>query len=124
MIFVTHDGQEAVYLERRVAVMSARPGRIKAIIETNFDRSDPHLFKSKPFVEKVDEIWDLVAGLPPKQRAAITLRYACDLRYGEMATALECSEEAARRSVHEGLKKLRTSASSLRESAPSLEEAA
>ena len=40
--------------------MSARPGRIKAIVETNFDRSDPHLFKSKPFVDKVDEIWELV----------------------------------------------------------------
>jgi len=52
--------QEAVYLARRIAVMSARPGRIKAIIETNFDRRDPHLFKSKPFVDKVDEIWDLV----------------------------------------------------------------
>ncbi len=60
VIFVTHDVQEAVYLARRIAVMSARPGRIKAIIETNFDRRDPHLFKSKPFVDKVDEIWDLV----------------------------------------------------------------
>jgi NitT/TauT family transport system ATP-binding protein len=60
VIFVTHDVQEAVYLAQRVAVMSARPGRIKAIIETNFDRGDPHLFKSKPFVDKVDEIWDLV----------------------------------------------------------------
>ena len=60
VIFVTHDVQEAVYLARRVAVMSARPGRIKAIVETNFDRSDPHLFKSKPFVDKVDEIWELV----------------------------------------------------------------
>ena len=60
VIFVTHDVQEAVYLAQRVAVMSARPGRIKAIVETNFDRNDPHLFKSKPFVDKVDEIWDLV----------------------------------------------------------------
>src|SRR6202012_3459311 len=60
VIFVTHDVQEAVYLARRIAVMSERPGRIKAIIETNFDRRDPHLFKSKPFVDKVDEIWDLV----------------------------------------------------------------
>jgi NitT/TauT family transport system ATP-binding protein len=60
VIFVTHDVQEAVFLAQRVAVMSARPGRIKAIIETNFDRTDPHLFKTQPFVDKVDEIWDLV----------------------------------------------------------------
>jgi len=60
VIFVTHDVQEAVYLAQRVAVMSARPGRIKAIIETKFDRSDPHLTKTKPFIDKVDEIWELV----------------------------------------------------------------
>ncbi len=60
VIFVTHDVQEAVYLAQRVAVMSARPGRIKSIVETAFDRSDPQLTKSKPFVDKVDEIWELV----------------------------------------------------------------
>jgi NitT/TauT family transport system ATP-binding protein len=60
VIFVTHDVQEAVYLSDRVAVMSARPGRIKAIIDTRFDKNDPHCFKAKAFVDKVDEIWDLV----------------------------------------------------------------
>jgi NitT/TauT family transport system ATP-binding protein len=60
VIFVTHDVQEAVYLAQRVVVMSARPGRVKAVVETNFDRADPHLFKSKAFVERVDEIWGLV----------------------------------------------------------------
>jgi NitT/TauT family transport system ATP-binding protein len=60
VIFVTHDVQEAVFLAQRVAVMSARPGRIKAIVDITFDRSDPHLQKSKPFVDKVDEIWELV----------------------------------------------------------------
>ncbi len=60
VIFVTHDVQEAVFLAQRVAVMSARPGRIKALVETIFDRSDPHLQKSRPFVDKVDEIWELV----------------------------------------------------------------
>jgi NitT/TauT family transport system ATP-binding protein len=57
---VTHDVQEAVYLADRVAVMSARPGRIKAIIETKFSHRDPGLLRSKEFVEKVDEIWNLV----------------------------------------------------------------
>jgi NitT/TauT family transport system ATP-binding protein len=60
VIFVTHDVQEAVYLADRVAVMSARPGRIKTIIDTKFDKNDPDIFKNKFFVEKVDEIWNLV----------------------------------------------------------------
>ena len=60
VIFVTHDVQEAVFLAQRVAVMSARPGRIKAVVEADFERDDPHLFKSKAFVEKVDEVWGLV----------------------------------------------------------------
>src|SRR3569833_91641 len=60
VIFVTHDVQEAVFLAERVAVMSARPGRIKALIDTRFDKTDPHVFKSKAFADKVDEIWGLV----------------------------------------------------------------
>jgi NitT/TauT family transport system ATP-binding protein len=60
VIFVTHDVQEAVYLADRVAVMSARPGRIKAIVETKFDEQAPDVFKAKAFIDKVDEIWNLV----------------------------------------------------------------
>ncbi len=60
VIFVTHDVQEAVYLADRVAVMSARPGRIKAIVNTKLGRRDPGIFRSKEFVEKVDELWNLV----------------------------------------------------------------
>jgi NitT/TauT family transport system ATP-binding protein len=60
VIFVTHDVQEAVYLADRVAVMSARPGRIKAIVETRFDKNDPAIFKTKAFVDKVEELWSLV----------------------------------------------------------------
>jgi len=60
VIFVTHDVQEAVYLADKVAVMSARPGRIKAIVETRFGHRDPSIRRSKEFVEKVEEIWNLV----------------------------------------------------------------
>jgi NitT/TauT family transport system ATP-binding protein len=60
VIFVTHDVQEAAYLADRVAVMSARPGRIKAIVETAFDKEAPDILKTKAFVDKVDEIWNLV----------------------------------------------------------------
>lgn len=54
-----------------------------------------------------DGIWAAVGALPPKQRAAVTLRYASDLPHAEIAAALGCSPEAARRSLHEGIKRLR-----------------
>ncbi len=60
VIFVTHDVQEAVYLADRVAVMTARPGRIKTVVDTKFDKNDPGIFKAKAFVDKVDELWNLV----------------------------------------------------------------
>ncbi len=60
VIFVTHDVQEAVYLADRVAVMSARPGRIKTIVDIKIDKTDANIFKAKAFVDTVDEIWGLV----------------------------------------------------------------
>jgi NitT/TauT family transport system ATP-binding protein len=60
VIFVTHDVQEAVYLAERIVVMSARPGHVKAIVEAGVDHSDPRVTKSRPFVDKVDEVWSLV----------------------------------------------------------------
>ncbi|HLY46609.1 MAG TPA: ABC transporter ATP-binding protein [Stellaceae bacterium] len=62
VIFVTHDVQEAVFLAERVAVMSARPGRIKEIVESPLDKEDPGLMRSPRFVEIVDHVWNLVRG--------------------------------------------------------------
>ncbi len=53
------------------------------------------------------KIWQHVRRLPDKQRAAVAMRYLTDAGYPEIAAALSCSEDAARRSVHEGLKRLR-----------------
>jgi len=60
VLFVTHDVQEAVRLAQRVVVMSARPGKIKATIDIELDRADPHIYRSPAFAEKVDQIWGLV----------------------------------------------------------------
>ena len=60
VIFVTHDVQEAVFLAQRVAVMSARPGRIKAIVDTRFDSNDISVLKKPEFMDKVDTIWNMV----------------------------------------------------------------
>ena len=53
------------------------------------------------------EIWSSVAGLPDKQRTALALRFVADAAYAEIAAVMDTSEEAARRNVHEGLKRLR-----------------
>ncbi|MGI8749089.1 MAG: RNA polymerase sigma factor [Thermoleophilaceae bacterium] len=52
-------------------------------------------------------VWARVRELPEKQRMAVFLRSVADLSYADVATAMECSQDAARRSVHEGLKRLR-----------------
>jgi len=53
------------------------------------------------------ELWHDVRGLPPKQRAAVVHRYVHDLAYDEIGVLLGCTAAAARRSVHEGIRKLR-----------------
>jgi RNA polymerase sigma factor (sigma-70 family) len=61
----------------------------------------------EPEPELGGDIWGVVGALPPKQRAAVTLRFGADLPHSEIAAALGCSPEAARRSLHEGIKRLR-----------------
>jgi RNA polymerase sigma factor (sigma-70 family) len=53
------------------------------------------------------DLWKAVRELPAKQRTAVALRFVADAAYGEISTAMGTSEEAARRNVHEGLKRLR-----------------
>jgi RNA polymerase sigma factor (sigma-70 family) len=53
------------------------------------------------------ELWVALRGLPPKQRTAVFCRTLLGMPYDELAELLESTEEAARRNVFEGLKKLR-----------------
>lgn len=48
-----------------------------------------------------------VRALPDKQREAVTLRHLLDADYATIAATMGTSQAAARRNVHEGLKKLR-----------------
>jgi len=53
-------------------------------------------------------LWTEVRKLPGKQRAAVVLRFASDLSHDDIGKVLGCSEAAARRNLHEGLEKLRS----------------
>jgi RNA polymerase sigma factor (sigma-70 family) len=58
--------------------------------------------------EPDDALWARVRELPAKQRTALALRFVADAPYAEISDVMGTSEEAARRNVHEGLKRLRT----------------
>jgi NitT/TauT family transport system ATP-binding protein len=60
VVFVTHDVNEAVYLADRIAIMSARPGRIKEIVDSRFEQRGSAVLKTPAFIEKVDYVWNLV----------------------------------------------------------------
>ena len=53
------------------------------------------------------DVEHFIGSLPPKQRVALVQRKYLEMGYSEIAAMLGCSEEAARRSVHEALRKLR-----------------
>jgi RNA polymerase sigma factor (sigma-70 family) len=54
-----------------------------------------------------EPLWEAVSELPARQRSAVVLRYVGDLPHRDIAAAIGCSEEAARRSLHDGLANLR-----------------
>jgi RNA polymerase sigma factor (sigma-70 family) len=54
-----------------------------------------------------EQLWEAVHELPARQRSAVVLRFVGDLAHRDIAVAIGCSEDAARRSLHEGLAKLR-----------------
>jgi RNA polymerase sigma-70 factor (sigma-E family) len=54
-----------------------------------------------------DAVLEALRSLPPRQRAAVVLRYLEDLPVAEVARALDCSEGNVKSSVSRGLTRLR-----------------
>ncbi|MBA3263953.1 MAG: RNA polymerase sigma factor [Thermoleophilaceae bacterium] len=78
-----------------------RPVPVEAVPETT---------AAEPVTAGLDgesQLWGAVRELPPKQRTAVFCRAVLGMSYDELAALLESSQDAARRNVFEGLKKLR-----------------
>jgi RNA polymerase sigma factor (sigma-70 family) len=54
-----------------------------------------------------EELAELTGELPPKERAAVVLRYGYDLDYAQIAAALDSSPDAARQAASSGVRRLR-----------------
>ncbi len=58
IIFVTHSIDEAIYLSDRVAVMSARPGRVKKVLDITLGRPREGIRALPEFARLREEIWE------------------------------------------------------------------
>jgi RNA polymerase sigma-70 factor (sigma-E family) len=64
-----------------------------------------------------DAMWSLCLRLPPRQRAAIVLRYYDDYSDADIAAVLGCSVNTVRSQIHRGLATLRSRISAPEEAA-------
>lgn len=79
------DNPEA-YLRRSVVNAAINRGR-RSTREREYQRS---LREEVSLPPEIDEMWRLVRSLPPRQRAALVLRYELDLSEREIAHLLGC----------------------------------
>ncbi len=69
-LFITHDIKEAIYLADRVAVFTARPGRVKQIVPIDLPRPRELRVKRAPrFIEYEDFIWTSI-----EEEVRVTIR--------------------------------------------------
>ena len=70
IVFITHDIEEAVFIGQRVAVMSARPGRIVETLHIVLDRTsdDADVRSSTQFAKYRHQIWEHLRQPAPAHR--------------------------------------------------------
>jgi RNA polymerase sigma factor (sigma-70 family) len=95
-------------IARRCAIDHHRAtGRRAVPVDEVPERSAPEA-PAPGFDGSVDpQLWAKVDALPPKQRLAVVYRFVGDLAFADIAVLLDCSVDAARRSAHEGVRRLR-----------------
>jgi len=61
VVFITHGIEEAIYLGQRVAVLTSRPGRVKAVVDVPLEARRAGDIRSAPeFAELRHHVWSLL----------------------------------------------------------------
>ena len=92
---------------RKAIDMHRARGRNPVPVAEIHDDAQPPSPPASDSTGRGSDHWERVRALPPRQREVLTLRFAADLSHAEIAIALGCTEEAARRAAADGLKNLR-----------------
>ncbi|MEI2777772.1 MAG: SigE family RNA polymerase sigma factor [Tetrasphaera sp.] len=112
---LSREGDPAAYVRR--AIVNAHVSgwrrfgkRQTPVAEVRADTVTPH--HTAPghaeHIAEHDAVWRMCAALPPKQRAAVVLRFYEDLDYAQIAALLGCPEATARSHIRRALIRLRT----------------
>ena len=89
------------YVRRSVVNACASHHRRNAVVRRN------PVPEARPAELGADELDDALAALPARQRAAVVLRYYCDLPDADIARALRCREGTVRSLISRALADLR-----------------
>jgi RNA polymerase sigma-70 factor (sigma-E family) len=107
---VRRDGNPVGYAQRTMVNLFLNKRRRKAdipVVEVpEHGRDDPGFAA----VDAASGLRDLLASLPPRQRAAIALRFVEDMPDDQIAELLGCSPQTVRSQVSRGLAALRATA--------------
>ena len=96
------------YLRRTIVNLHTSQLRRRRVERAYLEREGrEEVSSTNPDVDAREELWQAVLGLPPRQRAAVVLRFYEDLSERETADALECSTSAAKSLVARAMQTLR-----------------
>ena len=100
--------ENPVAYTRRILVNQALHGRAKrSRHRAELNATPPaETASNTAHLEIRDELFNALAALPPRQRAALVLRYFLDLPEAEVAAALGCSVGTVKSSTSRGLRRL------------------
>jgi RNA polymerase sigma factor (sigma-70 family) len=88
---------------RRMVINGVRSEHRHAQVERRH-RPDP----PDPAVDPdVEEVWNVVAQLPDRERAALVLRFYLDMTVDQVADHLSCPSGTAKSLIHRGISHLR-----------------